>query len=87
MEFIVLKEKCTPPLGSETIQEMDLIQVRFENILYHPDLALEQAPLTKESLVSKFPAVFDGTGKLDGPYHQEIESDAIPVVIRQERSQ
>ena len=37
-------------------------------------------PLTKESLFTKFPAVFDGTGKLDGPNHLEIESDAILVV-------
>lgn len=66
-------EKCTALLCSETIQEMDLIQVRFENIL-SLDLALEQTPLTKESLVTKFPAVFDG------PNHLEIESDAIPVV-------
>jgi len=73
VEFTVLMEKCTALLCSETIQEMDLIQVRFENIL-SLDLALEQTPLTKESLVTKFPAVFDG------PNHLKIESDAIPVV-------
>lgn len=79
VEFTVLMEKCTALPCSETIQEMDLIQVRFENIL-SLDLALEQTPLTKESLFTKFPAVFDGTGKLDCPNHLEIESDAIPVV-------
>ena len=43
------------------------------------DLALEQTPLITK-LVTKFPAVFDGTGKLDGPNYLEIESDAILVV-------
>ena len=71
-------EKCTALLCSETIQEMDLNQVRFENIL-SLDLALEQTPLITK-LVTKFPAVFDGTGKLDGPNYLEIESDAILVV-------
>lgn len=53
VEFTVLMEKCTALLCSETIQEMDLIQVRFENIL-SLELALEQTPLTKESLVTMF---------------------------------
>ena len=33
VEFTALRQDCTPLLGSETTQEMDLIQVRFENIL------------------------------------------------------
>lgn len=78
LQFPVLMEKCTALLCSETIQEMDLNQVRFENIL-SLDLALEQTPLITK-LVTKFPAVFDGTGKLDGPNYLEIESDAILVV-------
>ena len=32
VEFTVLKQDCTPLLGSETTQEMDLIQVHFEKI-------------------------------------------------------
>ena len=79
VEFTVLKQDCTPLLGSETTQEMDLIQVRFENIL-SLDLSSEDKPLTKESLIAKFPYVFNGTGKLHGSYHLEIEADAIPVV-------
>ena len=33
VEFTVSKDECTPLLGSETIQEMNLIEVHFENIL------------------------------------------------------
>ena len=79
VEFTALRQDCTPLLGSETTQEMDLIQVRFENIL-SLDLSSEDKPLTKESLIAKFPDVFNGTGKLHGSYHLEIEADAIPVV-------
>ena len=57
VEFTVLKQDCTPLLGNETTQEMDLIQVRFENIL-SLDLSSEVKPLTKESLIAKFPDVF-----------------------------
>ena len=32
-EFVVLKQECTPLFGSETIQQMSLITVRYENIL------------------------------------------------------
>jgi len=79
VEFRALSQDCTPLLGSETTQEMDLIQVRFENIL-SLDLSSEDKPLTKESPIAKFPDVFNGTGKLHGPYHLEIEADAVPVV-------
>ena len=58
---------------------MDLIEVRFENIL-SLDLSSKGKPLTKESLIAEFADVFNGTGKLHGPYHLEIEADAIPVV-------
>ena len=78
VEFTVLGQDCTP-LESETAQKMDLIQVCFEDIL-SLDLSSEGKPLTKESLIAKFPDVFNGKGKLHGPYHLEIEADAIPVV-------
>ena len=61
-----------------TIQQMDLIQVRFENIL-----SLMASPhkerLTKEKLVGQFP-VFQGTGKLSERCHLQIDPSAKPVV-------
>ena len=51
----------------------------FENIL-SLDLSSEDKTLTKESLIAKFPDVFNGTGKLHDSYQLEIEADAIPVV-------
>ena len=78
-KFVVLKEQSTPLLGSETIQQMDLIQVRFKNIL-----SLVASPhketLTKEKIADQFPDVFQGTGKLSEPYHLQIDPSAKPVV-------
>ena len=62
-EFMVLKKQSTPMLGSETIQQTDLIQVRFENILSLM-ASPHKEPLTKEKLADQFPDVFQGTGKL-----------------------
>ena len=45
-----------------TIQQMDLIQVRFENI-FSLVASPHKVHLTKEKLVDQFP-VFQGTGKL-----------------------
>ena len=55
--------KSIPLLGSGTIQQMDLIQVRFENILSIVSSSHKE-PLTKEQLVNQFPDVFQGTRKL-----------------------
>ena len=79
VEFTFLRQDYTRLLGSETTQEIDLIQVLFENIL-SLDRSSKGKPLTKEPLIAKFPDVFNGTGKLHEPYHLEIEADAIPVV-------
>ena len=78
-EFLVLKEQSTPLLGSETIQQMDLIQVRFENILSLV-ASPHKEPLTKEKFADQFPDVFQGTGKLSEPYHLQIDPSAKPVV-------
>ena len=76
-KFVVLKEQSTPLLGSEIIQQMDLIQVRFKNIL-----SLVASPhketLTKEKIADQFPDVFQGTGKLSEPYRLQIDPSAKP---------
>ena len=77
-EFAVVEEECTPLLGSETIQQMELIQVRFQNILAL-ETKTEKILLRKDLVLAKYPDVFQGTRKLEGPYHLEIEPDAIPV--------
>lgn len=46
-------EKCTALLCSETIQEMDLIQVRFENIL-SLDLALDERMTTADERIARY---------------------------------
>ena len=76
---MVLKEQSIPLLGSETVQQMDLIQVRYENILSLVSSSHKE-PLTKEQLVNQFPDVFQGIGKLREPFHFQIDPDAKQVV-------
>ena len=61
-----------------TIQQMDLIQVRFGNILSLV-ASSHKEHLTKEKLVDQFP-VFQGTGKLSERYHLQMHPSAKPVV-------
>ena len=78
-EFVVLKQECTPLLGSETIQQMSLITVRYENILLL-SVKSSKTALTKDTLIEQYSDVFQGTGKFDEQYHVTIYPDATPVV-------
>ena len=78
-EFVVREERCKPLLGSETIQHMDLVHVRFENILLI-DANQKHQPLTKSQIVHQYTDVFEGTGKLKEPYHLEVDPHAKPVI-------
>ena len=78
-EFVVIEERSTPLLGSETIQHMDLIHVRFENILLI-DANQRNQPLTKSQLVHQYADVFEGTGNLKEPYHLEVDPYVKPVI-------
>ena len=75
-EFVVLENNVVLLLGSEAIQEVDLVKVRFENILS----MCNQKVLTKEDLRLEYADVFEGTGKFEEPYHLEINENAVPVV-------
>ena len=61
------------------MQQMDLIHIRFENILSIDD-NLKTGPLTNDQLVHQYANVFEGTGKLKKPYHLEVDPDAKPVI-------
>ena len=62
-EFVVLKQECTPLLGSETIQQMSIITVTYENILLL--VKSSKTALTKDTLIEQYSDVFQGTGKFD----------------------
>ena len=66
-------------LGSETIQQMSLITVRYENILLL-SVKSSKTALTKDTLIEQYSDVFQGTGKFDKQYHVTIDPDATPVV-------
>ena len=81
VEFIVVEDDWDHPLiGNNTSQEMELIEVRWDNILCTVQEAQNKPELTKESLLREFSDVFEGTGKLAGQYHIEVDENVSPKV-------
>ena len=61
---------------------MELIQGKHENILAVGQTERKNgALLTKDKLLQQYLDVFNGTGKIDGKYHLDIEDGAVPVVL------
>nr|XP_054769525.1 uncharacterized protein LOC129277362 [Lytechinus pictus] len=76
VDFIVVAADVTPILGSSTVQEMGLLEVHEDRIL-----AVDSAKTTSsENILSEYPDVFTGTGKLEGEYHLEIDDNVKPVI-------
>lgn len=65
---------------------MELIQGKHENILAVGQTERKNgALLTKDKLLQQYLDVFNGTGKIDGKYHLDIEDGAVPVVHQPRR--
>ncbi|CAC5402113.1 unnamed protein product [Mytilus coruscus] len=79
-EFVVVKDvTLTPLLGSKAVQAMNLVTVNYENIKTVRQGALTK-PLSKEIVMKEYADIFEGTGKLEGKYHLELDNTANPVV-------
>ena len=81
--FVVVDDdQLTPILGNPTIRRMDLVRVQHQNVMaVNTEVQCSsQSPLSKEEVLTKYPNVFQGTGKLQGQYKLEIEEDAKPVI-------
>ncbi|CAC5389163.1 unnamed protein product [Mytilus coruscus] len=79
-EFVVVKDgTLTPLLGSKAVQAMNLVTVNYENIKAVRQGALTK-PLSKEIVMKEYADIFEGTGKLEGKYHLELDNTANPVV-------
>ncbi|VDH97221.1 Hypothetical predicted protein [Mytilus galloprovincialis] len=79
-EFVVVKDgTLTPLLGSKAVQAMNLVTVNYENIKAVRQGALFK-PLSKETVMKEYADIFEGTGKLQGKYHLELDNTANPVV-------
>ncbi|CAC5394822.1 unnamed protein product [Mytilus coruscus] len=79
-EFVVVKDgTLTPWLGSKAVQAMNLVTVNYENIKAVRQGALTK-PLSKEIVMKEYADIFEGTGKLEGKYHLELDNTANPVV-------
>jgi hypothetical protein len=79
-EFVVIKdETLTPLLGNKAVQAMSLLTINYENIKAVREGAPSE-PLSKEKVMKEFADVFEGTGKLQGKYHLELDENATPIV-------
>ena len=79
-EFVVIKDgTLTPLLGNKAVQAMSLLTINYENIKAVRQGAPSE-PLSKEKVLKEFADVFEGTGKLQGKYHLELDENATPIV-------
>ena len=76
-EFMVVEDpSLTPILGSAAVQQMKLLEVKYDNIC-----AIEKPSLlTVERLTTEYKDVFSSTGKLAGQYHIDLDETVKPVV-------
>jgi hypothetical protein len=79
-EFVVIKDgTLTPLLGNKAVQAMNLLTINYENIKAVRKGAPSE-PLSEEKVLKEFADVFEGTGKLQGKYHLELDENATPIV-------
>ena len=90
VEFLIVREDFAPLIGSKTLQEMDLIEVKTENIacLSSEDTNAESTKKrclengktsADEEMLSEYDDVFSGVGKLPGILHVQTDEQATPV--------
>lgn len=74
----VIKEDCMPLIGNKSLQHMELLNWREENILDVRQLST--TPLSKKQLFEEYPDDFEGGGRLEEKYHLVHDENVQPVV-------
>ena len=75
----------TPLLGVDAAQDLELIQVRRENICMGRKESVYR-PLTKEQFIEKYSSVFrEGVGQFEGTLHLELDETSRPVQLAARR--
>ncbi|XP_063962569.1 uncharacterized protein K02A2.6-like [Lytechinus pictus] len=80
VDCIVVDRECMPILGSSAAQQMGLIKVCEENIMLLKADTDCESTLSKQTLMTEYADVFEGTGKLEGEYHMSVDEDVTPVI-------
>ena len=88
VKFVVVEDKDVDInlLGSWAAQQMNLIQVNYENLQSKANEVRvvdnqRTKELTKEDVLAKHPDVFEGLGELGEPLHLEVDDTVKPVQI------
>ncbi len=77
---VVCGSKAIPILGSKASQAMELVEIKYDNICLRLENICQTGLLSKDSLLEEYPDVFQGTGKLAGAYHIEVDPSVSPKV-------
>ncbi|CAC5419609.1 unnamed protein product [Mytilus coruscus] len=86
-EFELVKDgTLTPLLGSKAVQAMSLVTVKYENMKAVRQCAHSKL-LSKEIVLKEYSDIFEGTGKLQGKYHLELDKNVhtprkVPVAMK-----
>jgi len=80
IEVMIVDGNCNPILGAQAVQEMDLLAVRSENIASFEDRDICKT-MTVDTILSKFPDVFQGDGTFEGKLHLEVDETMSPVKL------
>ena len=75
--FFIIDEDVRPLLGAETCQELNLIKVMASDI---SESETAHIVLTRDQILKEYNDVFEGLGRMDGPYHMELDETVKPVV-------
>ena len=81
VEFLVVRADFSPLLGARTLQEMNLISVRTENIASLESGEASEIPKSKEDLHARYIDVFTGIGRLPGKLHIQTDETKPPVQL------
>ncbi|KAG1652083.1 Organic cation transporter 1 [Nymphon striatum] len=76
VKFIIINEEFTPILGAKAIQVMNLIEVKYENILKCVNIP---NTWTEQDIRSEYADVFEGEGTFHTPLKLEIDEAVSPV--------
>ena len=77
-EFVVIENNnCTPILGINAAQQMELLTIKHENICVSREMEMT---LTESSIFDQYDDVFTGVGRLNGEYHLYTDPNVKPVI-------
>ena len=80
-EFVVVDGNYMPLIGARAAEQMGLLVVQHHNIQLVSNSEALTTSLTKEQVLTDFPDIFKGLGRMEGKLHLEVDDSVSPVVM------